>query len=150
MRTPITGTNPRATTAALACGALLLAACGQGGPSAAGSKISQDKIVLGVLNDQSGVYKDLSGPKSVDAVRMAVEDFKAKYADKAVSKDITVVVRGAGRRRAGQGQEEAVLQHRRRNDRTDQQELQQVHVPLRVRHLHAGERLRHRRDRGRR
>ena len=91
MRTLLTGTNPRATVAALACGALLLAACGQGGPGAAGGKVSEDKIVIGVLNDQSGVYKDLSGPKSVDAVRMAIEDFKAKYADKAVSTDITVV-----------------------------------------------------------
>jgi branched-chain amino acid transport system substrate-binding protein len=86
MRTPVI-----ATTAALACGSLLLAACGQGGPAAAGGKISQDKIVLGVLNDQSGVYKDLSGPNSVEAVKMAVEDFKAKYGDKAVTKDIEVI-----------------------------------------------------------
>lgn len=86
MRTPVI-----TTTAALAGSALLLAACGQGGPGAAGGKISQDKIVIGVLNDQSGVYKDLSGPNSVEAVKMAVEDFKAKYGDKAVSKDITVI-----------------------------------------------------------
>ena len=86
MRTPVI-----ATTAALACGSLLLAACGGGGPASAGGKISQDKIVIGVLNDQSGVYKDLSGPNSVEAVKMAVEDFKAKYGDKAVSKDIEVI-----------------------------------------------------------
>jgi branched-chain amino acid transport system substrate-binding protein len=86
MRTPVI-----ATTAALACGSLLLAACGQGGPTSGGGKISQDKIVLGVLNDQSGVYKDLSGPNSVEAVKMAVEDFKAKYGDKAVTKNIEVI-----------------------------------------------------------
>ena len=75
------------TTAA----ALLLAACGQGGPSGGGSKISGDKIVLAVLNDQSGVYSDLSGKNSVEAVKMAVEDFKAQYGDKAVTKNIEVV-----------------------------------------------------------
>ena len=32
-------------------------------------------VKIGVLNDQSGVYTDLSGPAGVDAVRMAVEDF---------------------------------------------------------------------------
>jgi len=75
------------TTAA----ALLLAACGQGGPSGGGGKISGDKIVLVVLNDQSGVYSDLSGKNSVEAVKMAVEDFKAQYGDKAVTKNIEVV-----------------------------------------------------------
>ena len=35
---------------------------------------SAETIKLGVLNDQSGVYTDLSGPGGVDAVRMAVED----------------------------------------------------------------------------
>jgi len=50
-----------------------------------------DKIVLAVLNDQSGVYSDLSGKNSVEAVKMAVEDFKAQYGDKAVTKNIEVV-----------------------------------------------------------
>jgi branched-chain amino acid transport system substrate-binding protein len=70
---------------------LVLAGCGGGGPSAGGGKISDDKIVLAVLNDQSGVYKDLSGPNSVKAVEMAVADFKAKYGDKAVTTNIEVV-----------------------------------------------------------
>ena len=30
---------------------------------------------IGVLNDQSGLYADIAGPGSVEAVRMAVEDF---------------------------------------------------------------------------
>ena len=34
-------------------------------------------IKIGVLNDQSGVYRDISGPTSVAAVRQAVEDFGA-------------------------------------------------------------------------
>lgn len=70
---------------------LLLGACGQGGPSAGGGKVTDGKIVLAVLNDQSGVYAELSGKNSVEAVKMAVEDFKKKYGDKAVTKDIEVV-----------------------------------------------------------
>ncbi|HET6297498.1 MAG TPA: ABC transporter substrate-binding protein [Kribbella sp.] len=71
----------------------LVAACGgAGGPSGGGGKISDDKIVLGVLNDQTGIYAELSGPNGVKAVEMAVEDFKAKHGDDAVSKNIEVVV----------------------------------------------------------
>jgi branched-chain amino acid transport system substrate-binding protein len=79
--------------AALSAGALLLTACGgRGGPSGGGgSEISGDKIVLAVLNDQSGVYADLSGENSVKAVELAIEDFKAKHGDDAVSKNIEVV-----------------------------------------------------------
>lgn len=84
----------RSTTLALAAmsaGALLLAGCGRGGPSGGGSsKISDDKIVLAVLNDQSGIYADLSGKNSVEAVRMAVEDFKAKHGADAVTQNIEV------------------------------------------------------------
>ncbi|NJC72589.1 ABC transporter substrate-binding protein [Planosporangium thailandense] len=69
---------------------LALTACG-GGPTSAGGKLSGNKIVLAVLNDQSGVYADVSGKNSVEAVKMAVEDFKAKYGAKAVTKDIEVV-----------------------------------------------------------
>jgi branched-chain amino acid transport system substrate-binding protein len=81
----------RALSAALA-GALLVAGCSRGGPSGGGdAKISDDKIVLAVLNDQSGVYADLSGKNSVEAVRMAVADFQAKHGDKAVASTIEVV-----------------------------------------------------------
>jgi branched-chain amino acid transport system substrate-binding protein len=78
----------------LAMGAILcvtLAGCGGGGPRGGSeSKLTGDKIVLGVLNDQSGVYAQLSGKNSVVAVQMAVEDFKAKHGDKAVTKNIVV------------------------------------------------------------
>ena len=82
------------TSAAIAVsmtGALLLAGCGGGGPSAGGGKLSDDKVVLAVLNDQSGVYKDLSGPGSVTAVKMAVADYTKKYGDDAVAKNIEVI-----------------------------------------------------------
>src|SRR5271165_3794270 len=49
-----------AVTAALAAGA---------------ARAEVTSLKIGVLNDQSGVYADLSGPAGVDAVRMAVEDF---------------------------------------------------------------------------
>jgi branched-chain amino acid transport system substrate-binding protein len=82
----------RALTAALAAGTLLVAGCGRGGPGGdAGATVSDDKIVLAVLNDQSGVYADLSGKNSVEAVKLAVADFQAKYGDKAVSANIEVV-----------------------------------------------------------
>lgn len=44
-----------------------------------GSALAQDRISvkLGVLNDRSGTYSDLSGEGSVVAARMAIEDFKA-------------------------------------------------------------------------
>ncbi|MEU8248079.1 ABC transporter substrate-binding protein [Nonomuraea sp. NPDC048916] len=70
--------------------AMGLAACG-GGPGGGAEKISDGKIVLAVLNDQSGVYADLSGKNSVEAVKMAIADYKAKYGDKAVAKTIEVV-----------------------------------------------------------
>ena len=83
--------KPAAVLAAAVCGSLALAACGGGGPSAAGGKLSNDKIVIGLLNDQSGVYKDLSGPNSKVAIQMAIDDYKAKYGDKAVAKTIEIV-----------------------------------------------------------
>src|SRR6516165_309706 len=49
--------------AALAAGAMLLAQ-----PAAA-------QVKIGVLNDQSGVYADYGGKYSVEAARMAIEDF---------------------------------------------------------------------------
>src|SRR3954469_23106965 len=78
-----------ATALAVAAG-VALAGC-QGRPANSSGKITGGKVVLAVLNDQSGVYADLSGKNSVEAVRMAVEDFTAKYGDKAVAKTIEVV-----------------------------------------------------------
>ncbi|ACL59319.1 ABC transporter substrate-binding protein [Methylobacterium nodulans] len=44
---------------------------------AAGAVRAQTPVRIGVLNDRSGVYADISGEGSVVAARMAVEDFKA-------------------------------------------------------------------------
>ncbi|MFD0856421.1 ABC transporter substrate-binding protein, partial [Actinomadura adrarensis] len=66
------------------------AGCG-GGPAAGGGKIGDGGVVLAVMNDQSGIYADTSGRKTVEAVKMAVADFKAKYGDKSVTGKIEVV-----------------------------------------------------------
>ena len=42
---------------------------------ASGARASGDSVKIGVLNDQSGMYADLSGQGSVIAARMAAEDF---------------------------------------------------------------------------
>lgn len=77
--------------AASAAAVMLVAGCGGGGPQSGGDeKLTGGKIVLGVLNDQSGAYSELSGKNSVTAVEMAVADFKAKHGDKAIAKDIIV------------------------------------------------------------
>ena len=45
---------------------------------AAQAQISGNVVKIGVLNDQSGTYSDITGPGSTLAAKMAVEDFKAK------------------------------------------------------------------------
>ena len=52
----------------------------------AGAAQAQVSVKLGVLNDMSGLYADISGPGSVVAARIAVEDFKA--ADKGIKAEI--------------------------------------------------------------
>lgn len=44
----------------------------------AAAQYSGDVIRIGILNDQSGTYADLAGPGSVEAARMAVEEFGGK------------------------------------------------------------------------
>ncbi len=51
-----------------------------------GTALAQVSVKIGVLNDRSGLYADLSGEGSVIAARMAVEDFKA--ADKGIKVEI--------------------------------------------------------------
>jgi branched-chain amino acid transport system substrate-binding protein len=52
----------------------------------AGAAQAQVNVKIGVLNDRSGLYSDLTGEGSVIAARMAVEDFKA--AEKGIKVDI--------------------------------------------------------------
>jgi branched-chain amino acid transport system substrate-binding protein len=54
-------------------GAAVLAAL----PAPASAQISDGVVKIGILNDQSSLYADLSGQGSVVAARMAVEDFGA-------------------------------------------------------------------------
>jgi len=77
-------------TAVLMTTGLVLSGCGQGGPTSSGGDFTDDKIVLAVLNDASGVYKDVSGPNSVTSVEMAIADYKEKYGADAVVDDIEV------------------------------------------------------------
>jgi branched-chain amino acid transport system substrate-binding protein len=51
-----------------------------------GAAQAQISVKLGVLNDRSGVYSDLTGEGSVIAARMAAEDFKAS--EKGIKVDI--------------------------------------------------------------
>ena len=56
--------------------AVAAALCLAAGSAAA--QISDNAVKIGVLTDLSGAYSDLAGTGSVEAVKMAVEDFKAK------------------------------------------------------------------------
>ena len=57
---------------------LLAAAVTALAAGAAHAQISGNTIKIGVLNDQSSLYADLGGQGSVNAVKLAIEDFKAK------------------------------------------------------------------------
>ncbi len=46
--------------------------------ASANAQISDNVVKIGVMNDQSGLYADLSGQGAVVAARMAVEDFGAE------------------------------------------------------------------------
>lgn len=48
------------------------------GTTAAFAAPSDGKVKIGILNDQSGVYADFGGKSSVEAAKMAVEDFGGK------------------------------------------------------------------------
>lgn len=54
------------------------------GLSAASAQVSDDVVKIGVLNDQSGVYEDITGMKAVEAAKMAVEDFGGKVLGKSI------------------------------------------------------------------
>ncbi len=56
----------------------LLAAAAIGALLAGAARADDTTVKLGVLNDMSGVYADISGPGSVVAAQMAAEDFMAK------------------------------------------------------------------------
>jgi branched-chain amino acid transport system substrate-binding protein len=61
-------------------------AVGQAAKAAAAKAgaISGDKVIVGVMNDMSGLYADIGGPGSVEAAKMAVQDFGGKVLGKPV------------------------------------------------------------------
>src|SRR5438874_2196566 len=77
--------------------AVVTAACGAAAPTGGASAspaqvtLNDGKLVIGVINDQSLVYADLSGKNAVEAVKMAVEDFKAKYGENALGGPVEVI-----------------------------------------------------------
>ena len=52
--------------------------------SAADPKVSDDTVKIGVLTDMTGYYADLAGPGSVEAARMAADDFGNKVLGKPI------------------------------------------------------------------
>ena len=62
-------------------GALAIALMVGASYPAAAQQFSDNKIKIGILNDQSGVYADFGGKWSVEAAKMAVEDFGGKVKD---------------------------------------------------------------------
>jgi len=58
-----------------------LAVAGSSSFGAASSHAQERTVNIGVLTDMSGLYKDLSGEGSVEAARMAVEDFGGQVLD---------------------------------------------------------------------
>jgi branched-chain amino acid transport system substrate-binding protein len=50
----------------------------------AAGKVSDDVVKIGVLTDMTGYYADLSGPGSVAAAQMAIEDFGGKVLGKKI------------------------------------------------------------------
>jgi branched-chain amino acid transport system substrate-binding protein len=54
------------------------------GLSPATAQVSDDAVRIGVIDDMSGVYADLTGPGGVAAVRMAIDDFGGKVLGKPI------------------------------------------------------------------
>ena len=52
--------------------------------SPAGPQVSGDVVKIGILNDQSGLYADLAGAGSVQAARMAIEEFGGQVLGKKI------------------------------------------------------------------
>ncbi|MGO6786194.1 ABC transporter substrate-binding protein [Rhizobium ruizarguesonis] len=50
-------------------------------PAVLAQSATDGKVKIGILNDQSGVYADFGGKSSVEAAKMAVEDFGGKVLD---------------------------------------------------------------------
>ncbi|MBB6309520.1 ABC transporter substrate-binding protein [Xanthobacter tagetidis] len=69
---------------AILLGALLSVAAGTAWAQSAPAGVSDDVVKIGVLGDMSGLYSDVSGTGSIEAAKMAVEDFGGKVLGKPV------------------------------------------------------------------
>ena len=63
--------------------------------SAQAAGISDDKVRIGVLSDMSGQYSDSGGRGSVEAAKMAVEDFGSKVLGKPSHRQVTTAATSA-------------------------------------------------------
>jgi branched-chain amino acid transport system substrate-binding protein len=78
--------------ALLCAAAIVLGLWAQGPAMGQGAvRLAHGKVVLAVINDQSGVYADISGKNGVEAVKMAAEDYVQKYGANAVGGPIEVL-----------------------------------------------------------
>ncbi len=90
----------------VALATLALVACGPAAPTTAPTtapgaqqkppeskpiKLTDGKLVIAIINDQSLVYADLGGKNVVESVKMAVEDFKAKYGENALGGSVEIL-----------------------------------------------------------
>lgn len=53
-------------------------------PQLASAQVSGDVVKIGILNDQSGLYSDLAGAGSVEAARLAIEEFGGRVLGKKI------------------------------------------------------------------
>ena len=133
-------------------------------------------IRIGVLNDQSGTYRDISGPYGVECTKQAVAEFGNKgfnveviFADHQNKPDVGVNIArqwydqgvdlildvptssvGARGQQRRAREEQGLHQHRFGHLRPDRRAVQPEYRALDVRHLHAGQVDRRRDGEGRR
>jgi branched-chain amino acid transport system substrate-binding protein len=62
----------------------VVALCAALASPAFAQKVTDDKVRIGVLTDMAGPYQDTGGPGSVEAARMAIEDFGGKVLGKPI------------------------------------------------------------------
>ena len=132
----------------------------------------RDDVVIGDIDDLSGVYADVIGAGGVEAIKMAIADFGGKVLGKKIvaadrrppeqARHRRLQVPRVGRperpqhaarrlehgrqHRHGEGrggEEDAVLHHRRGRRLAHQRGLHRLHRALRLRHDRARQRHRH-------
>ena len=54
------------------------------GTSGAAAQVSDDAVRIGVMSDQNGVYSDVTGRGTIEAVKLAIADFGGKVLGKPI------------------------------------------------------------------